>query len=326
MGSYGTNSINEQLKQGSIVWVHGPDPDSLPFMACVVYFGSVSDTSSINAPAINTVHLLMVHNDVYMATADDLIYWTADHGHNESLVVQTRLSAECVPVQFIGITICTLSDEALREIHQMMEGTRRATYRTGVLVRSADDFRWDHVLEQKQQLDEFLESIDLQSIKFWENQEFWEENWNEIEVGQIRSIGFTDEEWGTQTRFVLVTSMSSRDSQHVQVMLLGSFVNSGINDVLLHEFEKPSFSPFAETIQTDLRFPVLRENLGSLYSTIAYDTRILIHKMLNSSGRDVSRMGLHRGSPNWIRQDYLREEMETVKAIAQNGFRPNTSK
>lgn len=312
-------------QQGSIVWVHGPDPDSLPFMACIVYYGAVSDTSSMYAPIIETVEIAMVHNDEYMATADDLIYWPKDHGHNESLVVQTRLSAKCIPMQFIGNIICTLNAEALREIHQMMDGTRRTTYRTGVLVRSKNEFRWDFVLEQKQQLDEFLESIDWQSLKFWENQEFWEDNPNAIEVGQIRSIGFTDEEWGRQTRFVLVTSMSSEDSPLVQVMLLGSFVNSGINDVLLHEFEKPSLSPFAETIQTDLRFPVLRENLGSLYSTIAYDTRILIHKMLNYSGRDVSRMGLHRGRPNWIRQDYLREEMETVKAIAQNGFRPNTS-
>jgi hypothetical protein len=314
-------------QQGSIVWVHGPDPDSLPFMACIVYYGAVSDTSSIYAPLIETVEIAMVHNDEHMATADDLIYWPKDHGHNESLVVQTRLSAKCIPMQFIGNIICTLNAEALREIHQMMDGTRRTTYRTGVLVRSENEFRWDFVLEQKQQLDEFLESIDWQSLKFWENQEFWEDNPNAIEVGQIRSIGFTDEEWGRQTRFVLVTSISSEDSPLVQVMLLGSSVDAGINDVCLHEFEKPSFSPLAETIQTDLRFPVLREHLGPVFSTIAYDTRILLYKMSNYSGRDVSRMGINRDNQeNWFRQEYLREEMETVKAIISTSFKPIISK
>jgi hypothetical protein len=314
-------------QQGSIVWVHGPDPDSLPFMACIVYYGAVSDTSSMHAPIIETVEIAMVHNDEYMATADDLIYWPKDHGHNESLVVQTRLSANCIPMQFIGNIICTLNAEALREIHQMMDGTRRATYRTGVLVRSENEFRWDFVLEQKQQLDEFLESIDWQSLKFWENQEFWEDNPNAIEVGQIRSIGFTDEEWGRQTRFVLVTSMSSEDSPLVQVMLLGASVDAGINDVHLHWFEKPSLSPLAETIQTDLRFPVLREHLGQVYSRIAYDTRILLYKMSNYSGRDVSRMGINRDNQeNWFRQEYLREEMETVKAIISTSFNPTIGK
>jgi hypothetical protein len=314
-------------QQGSIVWVHGPDPDSLPFMACIVYYGAVSDTSSMHAPIIETVEIAMVHNDEYMATADDLIYWPKDHGHNESLVVQTRLSAKCIPMQFIGNIICTLNAEALREIHQMMDGTRRATYRTGVLVRSENEFRWDFVLEQKQQLDEFLESIDWQSLKFWENQEFWEDNPNAIEVGQIRSIGFTDEEWGRQTRFVLVTSMSSEDSPLVQVMLLGASVDAGINDVHLHWFEKPSLSPLAETIQTDLRFPVLREHLGQVYSRIAYDTRILLYKMSNYSGRDVSRMGINRDNQeNWFRQEYLREEMETVKAIISTSFNPTIGK
>jgi hypothetical protein len=281
----------------------------------------------MHAPIIETVEIAMVHNDEYMATADDLIYWPKDHGHNESLVVQTRLSANCIPMQFIGNIICTLNAEALREIHQMMDGTRRATYRTGVLVRSENEFRWDFVLEQKQQLDEFLESIDWQSLKFWENQEFWEDNPNAIEVGQIRSIGFTDEEWGRQTRFVLVTSMSSEDSPLVQVMLLGASVDAGINDVHLHWFEKPSLSPLAETIQTDLRFPVLREHLGQVYSRIAYDTRILLYKMSNYSGRDVSRMGINRDNQeNWFRQEYLREEMETVKAIISTSFNPTIGK
>jgi len=146
----------KQLKEGSIVWIHGPDPDSLPFMAYVV---SVHDHQ--------TVDLLMIHNEEYMATADDLIYWPEEHGHNmmkshggnTTLVIQIRLCVDGVPIQYVGLTISELNEESRREVRQMMEGTRRPAYRTGVLVRSTDDFRWDYVLEQKQLIDEFFESI-----------------------------------------------------------------------------------------------------------------------------------------------------------------------
>lgn len=131
-------------------------------------------------------------------------------------------------------------------------------------------------------------------------------------VGQIRSIKFINEEGLSDSRFVLVTAIS--DSDLVQVMLIGSFHFAGKNDVLLYEDEKPSLE--ADAIQTDLRFPVLRANLGHVYSAISSETRELLYKMLNFSGRDISRKGLMDQS-NWMRQDYFREEMNAMMQIAQ---------
>jgi hypothetical protein len=152
-------------EHGSIVWMHNPNPDNLPFMACVLYTGSILEVTDQGSPAwTKTVEVAMVHNDEYMATADDLIYWPKDHGHHETLVVQTRLTASGIPVTYnksivVGKTICKLNDEALKEIRQTIDGVRRATYRTGVLVRSESEFRWEFVIEQKQQLDDLLISI-----------------------------------------------------------------------------------------------------------------------------------------------------------------------
>ena len=130
-------------------------------------------------------------------------------------------------------------------------------------------------------------------------------------VGQIRSIKFINEEGLSDSRFVLVTGILS-NSDLVQVMLIGSFHFAGKNDVRLYEDEKPSLE--ADAIQTDLRFPVLRANLGHVYSVISSETRELLYKMLNFSGRDISRKGLMDQS-NWMRQDYFREEMNAMNAM-----------
>ncbi len=144
---------------------------------------------------------------------------------------------------------------------------------------------------------------------------------NEIEVvvGQIRSFRFVNSENEIEQRFVLVTAMSSTTSLIVQGMLIGTdFKLSGKNDVLLHEEERPSFE--AVVAQTDLRFPVLRADLGALYSNLNAETLQLFSKMNNYSGRDVSRSGVHRDASHLIRQDYLRDELDAVRSITQSAF------
>ena len=140
-----------------------------------------------------------------------------------------------------------------------------------------------------------------------------------VAVGQIRSIRFVNSDDETEQRFVIVTSMTSTTSLIVQGMLVGTdFKLSGKNDVLLQEEERPSFE--SVVAQTDLRFPVLRADLGALYSNLSTDTLQLFSKMNNFSGRDISRSGVHRDSSNLIRQDYLRDELDAVRSITQSAF------
>jgi hypothetical protein len=140
-----------------------------------------------------------------------------------------------------------------------------------------------------------------------------------VAVGQIRSIRFVNSDDETEQRFVIVTSMTSTTSLIVQGMLVGTdFKLSGKNDVLLHEEERPSFE--AVVAQTDLRFPVLRSDLGALYSKLNAETLQLFSKMNNYSGRDVSRSGVNRDASNLIRQDYLRDELDAMHSITQSAF------
>ena len=140
-----------------------------------------------------------------------------------------------------------------------------------------------------------------------------------VAVGQIRSIRFVNSDDETEQRFVIVTSMTSTTSLIVQGMLVGTdFKLSGKNDVLLQEEERPSFE--SVVAQTDLLFPVLRSDLGALYSKLTAETLQLFSKMNHYSGRDVSRSGVNRDASNLIRQDYLRDELDAVRSITQSAF------
>ena len=132
---------------GSVVWMHGPNPKRLPFMA---YIASVHES---------LVECYMVHEEEFLATADDLVYDVDHHTHYLPLVIQPRLSAE-IPISNIGQTVTYLDSSAVREISQMTSGVRRAAERTGILIRSEDEFRWDHVMFQKRHLDAVLDEID----------------------------------------------------------------------------------------------------------------------------------------------------------------------
>jgi hypothetical protein len=141
----------------------------------------------------------------------------------------------------------------------------------------------------------------------------------EIAIGQIRSITFENVDQELDRRFVLVTSMTSSQSMILQVMLVGADPNlSGRNDVLLLESERPS--PFDNVIQTDLKFPVLKADLGACFSHLETSTVGLLSNMANYSGRDISRSGVHRNELDLIRQDYLRDELETVRLLSRNAF------
>jgi hypothetical protein len=142
--------MNQQLNQlvGNVVWVHSPNIKRLPFMAYI---------ASIDAL---TIECYLVHDDEYLATADDLIYWPEDHGHNTPLVIQPRLVAE-FPIDYVGQIVTKLSPKSVKEISQIATGLRRATARTGVLVRSTDEFRWDYIVRQKEELDGFLSDVEL---------------------------------------------------------------------------------------------------------------------------------------------------------------------
>jgi len=131
---------------GSVVWIHGPNSRQLPFLAYIASFDNA------------TAECYMVHEDEFLATADDLIYGTDCHDHYLPLVVQPRLSA-AIPCVFVGRRVTTLNDVAVREITQMASGVRRAANRTGVLVRETDEYRWENVLDQKKILDRLLSDI-----------------------------------------------------------------------------------------------------------------------------------------------------------------------
>ena len=142
---------------------------------------------------------------------------------------------------------------------------------------------------------------------------------SDVAVGQIRSIKFLNEEELPERRFVLITAIAGKNSMVAQAMLIGiDFVMASKNDVLLLDDERPSLD--ARVIQTDLRFPVLCADLGSIYSNISLETRDLLYKMLNFSGREVSRAGLHRNNSHPLRQDYVREEMSVVRFIYRNAL------
>jgi len=132
---------------GSVVWVHGPNQNHLPFMA---YVASLSEL---------TAECYMVHEEKFLATAEDLIYEPSSHDHHLPLVVQPRLSAE-IPVLNLRSTVTNFDDAAMREISQMASGIRRTTSRTGVLVRSTSEFRWDNVIRQKLHLEKVLTDIE----------------------------------------------------------------------------------------------------------------------------------------------------------------------
>jgi hypothetical protein len=142
---------------------------------------------------------------------------------------------------------------------------------------------------------------------------------NDVAVGQIRSIEFLNEEELPERRFVLITAIAGKNSMVAQAMLIGiDFVMASKNDVLLLDDERPSLD--ARVIQTDLRFPVLCADLGAIYSNISLETRELLYKMSNFSGREVSRAGLHRNNSHLLRQDYVREEMSVVRFIYRNAL------
>lgn len=132
---------------GSVVWVHGPNHNRLPFMA---YVASLSEL---------TAECYMVHEEKFLATSEDLIYEPSSHDHHLPLVVQPRLSAE-IPVLNLRSTVTNFDDAAMREISQMASGIRRTTSRTGVLVRSTSEFRWDNVIRQKLHLEKVLTDIE----------------------------------------------------------------------------------------------------------------------------------------------------------------------
>jgi hypothetical protein len=142
--------MNEPINEltGHVVWVHSPNIKRLPFMA---YIASID---------VSTIECYLVHDDEYLATADDLIYWPEDHDHNTPLVIQPRLVAE-FPVVYVGQMVTKLSPKSIKEISQIASGIRRATDRTGVLVRSTNEFRWDHIVSQKEELDGFLSEVEL---------------------------------------------------------------------------------------------------------------------------------------------------------------------
>jgi hypothetical protein len=142
---------------------------------------------------------------------------------------------------------------------------------------------------------------------------------DEVAVGQIRSIEFLNEEELLERRFVLITAIAGKKSMIAQAMLIGiDFAMASKNDVLLLDEECPSLE--AKVIQTDLRFPILCADLGAIYSNISPETRELLYKMSNFSGREISRAGLHRNDSHLLRQDYVREEMSVVRCIYRNAL------
>jgi hypothetical protein len=142
---------------------------------------------------------------------------------------------------------------------------------------------------------------------------------SEVVVGQIRSIQFINSDGELDHRFVLIVSMASKDSSIVQAILIGQDkLLAGKNDVYLSEHEVPSFE--ALVIQTDLRLPVLRSDLGPIFSEITDDTLQLLSQMSSYSGRDLGRTGVHRNNADLIRQDYIRSELDALRSISRSAF------
>lgn len=138
---------------GAVCWVHSPDPKHIPLLAYVYQ----DLGTSYEAMAVDT--------DPSMANSDDVIFFEGETAHYQALVIQTRMLFE-VPYGTIGTEVTRLSSHQQVQVAQTDSGVRRAVARTGVLIRSVEEYRWDYVLEQKQAIDDFVADVELAGPEF----------------------------------------------------------------------------------------------------------------------------------------------------------------
>ena len=131
---------------GSVYWVFGPSAEVRPFLA---YAASLEG---------GDVEMMMVSTDAALSSADDLLFRSAEHDYHSDLVVHTRLVFGA-PLSALKVLVTTLTSTQQEEIRTTDSGIRRAVRRTGVLIRDTDEYRWDHVLELKKLVDEFIETV-----------------------------------------------------------------------------------------------------------------------------------------------------------------------
>ena len=132
---------------GSVYWVFGPSAEVRPFLA---YAASLEGSN---------VEMMMVSTDAALSSADDLLFRSTEHDYHSDLVVHTRLVFGA-PLSALKVLVTTLTSTQQEEIRTTDSGIRRAVRRTGVLIRDTHEYRWDHVLELKNLVDEFVEAID----------------------------------------------------------------------------------------------------------------------------------------------------------------------
>lgn len=138
---------------GAVCWVHGPNPNRIPLLAYIYQDLGVS----YEAMAVDT--------DLAVANSDDVIFFEGETEYYQELVVQTRMLFE-VPYGSIGTEVARLSSDQQVQVAQTDSGVRRAVARTGVLIRSVEEYRWDYVLEQKQAVDDFVADVELAGPEF----------------------------------------------------------------------------------------------------------------------------------------------------------------
>lgn len=140
---------------GKFWWVS--NEKSLPFLIYVLSEDLVK----------RCVYALPAHDEVDLASADDLVFQASDvlfsgSRHRDELdardlVVMCRLPFE-LPDHYLGKNpFAKLTEGEQADVRETVHGERRAVHRTGVLIRSREDMRWDVVQEFTSLINEVLD-------------------------------------------------------------------------------------------------------------------------------------------------------------------------
>ena len=135
---------------------------------------------------------------------------------------------------------------------------------------------------------------------------------SELAAGQVRSCQVEVADGYYEQRYVAVFQETNDDPDFVQIILIGDDEEmAGYNDICLSPDECPM--PLSSVLQTEFQFGVLRKVLGPVYSNLSEATLILVSKMNNWSGRDLSRVGFHPNDEDPLRVAFLEEQFQVSR-------------
>ncbi len=133
--------------EGGFWWLEHDQP--FPFLVYVLH----------ESPDDESVLVLPVHEDVDLASADDLVFDSDEFSCDRSLVVQCRLPFEAPDCFLSAKPFAWLTEHQQTEVLEHFDSERRVVYRTGVLIRTHDDLRWDLMMDQSERVNDFLSFV-----------------------------------------------------------------------------------------------------------------------------------------------------------------------